>query len=121
MSIQATIEEKLSKQINASHTDIQNESHMHNVPDGSESHFRLVVVSEEFADMNLLSRHRTINKILKDELANGIHALALHTFTPQEWRGAWRVCNRLAGMPRRFVAIKHCVATVAQHISVMND
>jgi len=33
----------------------------------------------------LLARHRKINEILKDELKDQIHALALHTFTPEEW------------------------------------
>lgn len=86
MSTQEIIQQKICTELSNIHLDIQNESHMHNVPSGSESHFRVVVVSEEFADMNLLTRHRTINKILKEELSGSIHALALHTFTPQEWQ-----------------------------------
>jgi BolA protein len=62
-----------------------NESSSHNVPPGSESHFKVVVVSEEFTDKNPLARHRLVNKILADELQNKIHALALHTYTAQEW------------------------------------
>lgn len=86
MSTQTTIEQKLTSALVHSHLDIQNESHMHNVPPGSESHFRVVVVSDEFAELKLLARHRKINAILKDELAGSIHALALHTFTPDEWQ-----------------------------------
>ena len=45
----------------------------------------MIVVSEEFAGKRLLQRHREINEILKDELANHIHALAMHTYTPEEF------------------------------------
>lgn len=65
--------------------DVINESHMHNVPAGSESHFKLVVVSDQFAGKNLIARHRAINKLLADQLKNDIHALSMHTYTPEEW------------------------------------
>lgn len=65
--------------------DVINESHMHNVPAGSESHFKLVVVSTQFQDKNLIARHRMINKLLASQLQNGIHALSMHTHTPEEW------------------------------------
>lgn len=86
MSTQQTIQQKLEGELSNIHLDIQNESHLHNVAEGSESHFRVVMVSNDFVGMNLLTRHRTINKILKNELSNSIHALALHTFTPEEWK-----------------------------------
>ena len=85
MTTQTTIQQKLSNELPNIHLDVQNESHMHNVPAGSESHFRVVIVSDTFADMKLLARHRTVNAILKEELSGNIHALALHTFTPEEW------------------------------------
>lgn len=65
--------------------DVLNESHMHNVPPGSESHFKLVVVSDEFSGKNLVARHRTINKLLAEQLQGGVHALSMHTYTPEEW------------------------------------
>ena len=43
------------------------------------------IVSEDFDGKNLLARHRMINEILADELQNKIHALALHTYTSEEW------------------------------------
>jgi len=66
--------------------DVVNESHMHNVPPGSESHFKLVVVSHDFDDKNLIARHRTINKLLAKQLQGGVHALSMHTYTPAEWQ-----------------------------------
>lgn len=86
MTTRETIEAKVTAGLTCTHFDLQNESHMHNVPAGSESHFRLVVVSQDFDKQNLVARHRTINKLLKSELAGSVHALALHTFTPAEWQ-----------------------------------
>jgi BolA protein len=85
MSVQAGIEEKLTQQMHPSHLEVINESSNHNVPPGSESHFKVIIVTDEFKDKNSVSRHRLINKILADELKNKIHALALHTYTEQEW------------------------------------
>jgi len=86
MNTQKTIVEKLQSGLPITYLDVDNESHMHNVPEGSESHFRVVVVSDEFCDKPLLKRHREVNAILQEELAGSIHALALHTYTVQEWR-----------------------------------
>lgn len=85
MSIEDEIIEKLQQALNPVHLEVTNESHMHNVPPGSESHFKVVVVSDEFNGKMLIARHRLINKALAEELAGPIHALALHTLTTQEW------------------------------------
>jgi len=83
MSMQEQIRNKLADAIACKHLNVINESHMHSA--GTESHFKVIVVSEEFAGKRLLQRHREINEILKDELANHIHALAMHTYTPDEF------------------------------------
>ena len=56
-----------------------------NVPVGSESHFKVVLVSDVFRDKALLARHRLVNELLGDELAGPIHALSLDTLTGDEW------------------------------------
>ena len=86
MNMQQLIESKLAKQLHTTHLEVINESANHNVPVGSESHFKVVVVSDNFTDKNLLARHRLINQILADELQHKIHALALHTYSVQEWQ-----------------------------------
>jgi len=86
MTVQATIEKKLADDFNPLHLEVINESSNHNVPEGSESHFKVVVVSPAFAGKNLLARHRLINATLADELKNAIHALAIHTYTEEEWK-----------------------------------
>jgi len=85
MSIQQTITSKLEQALSPEHLEVINESHMHNVPEGSESHFKVVIVSDAFKDKMLLARHRMVNKALQEELEGGVHALALHTLTMEEW------------------------------------
>jgi len=84
MTMQATISQKIQDAISPLHLEVENESHMHNVPAGSESHFKILVVSDQFDGQMLIKRHRLINQILSDELQQ-IHAMALHTMTPDEW------------------------------------
>ena len=67
------------------HMELLNESHMHAVPPGSESHFKLVIVSQEFEGLNAVKRHQAVYRTLGD-LMQQIHALALHTYSPAEWQ-----------------------------------
>ena len=83
--MQQNISKKLKGEFSPDHLEVINESHMHNVPDGSESHFKVVIVSDIFKEKMLIARHRMINKVLEAELNGGIHALALHTMTNEEW------------------------------------
>lgn len=85
MSVKQTIENKLNAELQLVHLEVINESHMHNVPEGSESHFKVIAVTEEFQEKNLVARQRRINSILAEELAAGVHALSLDTLTPDEW------------------------------------
>ncbi len=85
MIIEQTITEKLTMHFNPAHLEITNESYMHAVPPGSESHFKVVVVSEAFEGERLVRRHQMVNVILADELAGDIHALAMQTLTAKEW------------------------------------
>ena len=68
------------------HLELVNESHTHNVPENSETHFKLVLVSEHFKGLRPVQRHQAVYKTLADELQNGVHALALHLFSSEEWR-----------------------------------
>lgn len=57
---------------------------MHSGPADAQSHFKVTLVSKAFDDLMLIKRHRQVNKVLEQELGQ-IHALALHTMTPDEW------------------------------------
>lgn len=85
MSVQSTIEEKLTAAFSPEFLQVDNESHMHNVPAGSEMHFKVQIVSDDFNDLMLIKRHRAVNKVLEEELAGPIHALSIHAFTKDEW------------------------------------
>lgn len=85
MSRQERITQKLSVDFSPSHLEVVNESYMHAVPEGSESHFKVLVVSAAFAGKSRIDRQRMINATLKEELENGLHALSQRPLTPEEW------------------------------------
>ena len=85
MSVEAEIRTKLLAAFDPVHLEVANESHMHSVPTGSESHFKLVIASRRFEGKRLLGRHRLVHQALAAELAGPVHALAIHAATPDEW------------------------------------
>jgi len=68
MTIQENITQKLTDAFTPEHLEVINESHMHNVPEGSESHFKVLIVCDDFQDKMLIARHRMVNKVLDMEL-----------------------------------------------------
>ena len=84
MNKQEIITQKLNQEFSPEHLEVINESHMHSGP-ADESHFKVVIVCDDFKDKMLIARHRLVNKVLEEELNGGIHALALHTMTMEEW------------------------------------
>lgn len=86
MQMQNKIEQKLNDALSPQHLEVINESGNHNVPPGSESHFKVVMVSDSFVDESLVKRHQKLYQVLAEELKTGVHALALHLYTLEEWR-----------------------------------
>ncbi len=68
------------------HLEVLNESHMHSVPPNSETHFKVVLVSPDFEGLRKVARHQKIYAVVQDMMQQGLHALALHTYTPDEWQ-----------------------------------
>jgi BolA family transcriptional regulator, general stress-responsive regulator len=64
--------------------DIQDESGNHQRP-GVETHFKIILVSEQFKPTTRIERHRLVNDLAKHEFETGLHALSLHLYTPLEW------------------------------------
>lgn len=85
MNRKARIEQALTGALTPMHLQVTDESHMHNVPAGAESHFKVLVVSDAFADETRIGRHRRVNALLREELDGGLHALAIHAWTSEEW------------------------------------
>ena len=67
------------------HLEVANESSSHAVAPGSETHFRVVLVSSDFQGQPPLERHRAVNATLAEELAGGVHALSIVAKTPTQW------------------------------------
>lgn len=61
----------------------QHEGHAGHRP-GGQTHFRVYIVSDAFKGKTRIDRHRMINQILSDDLAAGVHALAIHAQAPGE-------------------------------------
>ena len=83
--VQENMEAKLTNAFNPVHLQVLNESSMHSVPKNSETHFKVVVVSDAFEGVSLLERHRQVNKVLQEELNTGVHALSIVSKTPKQW------------------------------------
>jgi BolA protein len=84
----ASVEQKLRERLEPEHLEVINESHMHSVAPGSETHFKVVVVSALFEGMAPVKRHQLVYGALVEELRaaqGGIHALAITSRTPGEW------------------------------------
>ena len=86
MSLQATIEHRLKAHFHPSILQVDNESHQHNVPPDSETHFRVVMASDEFEGKQRIQRHQAVYALLSQEMETTIHALTLHLYTPSEWQ-----------------------------------
>ena len=84
--MQTQIEEKLAGAIDLKHLEVVNESANHNVPPHAESHFKVILVADEFDGERPLDRHRRINRLLEEELLTGVHALSIHAYTVTEWQ-----------------------------------
>ncbi len=80
-----SITAKLEAAFAPAHLEVINESGSHNVPRGSETHFKVIVVSTCWAGVALLDRHRSVNTTLAAELASGVHALSVVAKTPEQW------------------------------------
>ena len=84
--VKDSLTNKLQSGLDLSYLEIVNESHMHSVPPNSETHFKVVAVSPAFEGKRPVARHQLIYGLVAEELAGPVHALALHTHTPEEWQ-----------------------------------
>ena len=85
MQLQSRIESKLQEALRPERLEVVNESGMHNVAPGSETHFRVFVVSAAFSGETRVRRHQRIYQLLDAERQDGIHALGIQTLTPEEF------------------------------------
>ena len=88
MNLQTRMREKLMVALNPTRLDVVNESHLHaghsSSPETGESHFRVLIVADTFAGKSRIERHRIVNDVVRDELRDGVHALAIKALAPGE-------------------------------------
>jgi len=88
MNIEARIKAKLTAGLDPTSLAIEDESHRHaghaGAREGGQTHYRIKVASARFAGKGRVERHRMVYALLADEIAQGVHALALQTLAPGE-------------------------------------
>jgi len=91
MRVQDIITEKLTKAFAPESLRVEDESHLHaghaGHRPGGETHFRVYIVTDAFRGKGRIERHRMVNAALVKELAEGVHALAIHAHAPGEGGG----------------------------------
>ena len=85
----APIEEKIQQTFSPLHLEIIDESSLHAghsgaIP-GQITHLKIILVTNYFSEMSKIQQHRAVHQCLEKELENGLHALALKTFKPEQW------------------------------------
>lgn len=88
MAVKETMETKLAAAFEPVHLVVSDDSEQHHGHggwrEGGETHFSVEVVSAAFAGKSRVDRHRMINAALAEELAGGVHALAIKARAPGE-------------------------------------
>ena len=83
--METTIKNLLIDSLKPSILSITNESYMHSVPEDSESHFKIVIVSNNFKNQSNVKRHQLIYRVL-DDIMKLIHALSIYAFDEDEYK-----------------------------------
>ncbi|MEQ6885973.1 BolA/IbaG family iron-sulfur metabolism protein [Salicola sp. Rm-C-2C1-2] len=94
MSLHSQIESLLKEHFSPQVLSVENESHQHAVPANSETHFKVVMVARALEGKRRVGRHQAVYGALDEPLKQGVHALTLHLYTPDEWQ------SRESGAPQ---------------------
>lgn len=112
--IETAIREAIVDKLQPIHYEVVNESYMHNVPKGSETHFKVLVVSTKFESLPLIKvrnafsfagesnpfilfwfipqRHRLVNEVVKQKLQGSfVHALSIEAKSPAQWNENYKL------------------------------
>ena len=84
MTAYETIVSQLNLSFDVENLFLENESFMHSVPPNAETHFKLVIVSNDFTQLTNVKRHQCIYNALNDTMSR-IHALSIQAFTLDEY------------------------------------
>ncbi|MDC9724788.1 MAG: BolA family transcriptional regulator [Gammaproteobacteria bacterium] len=78
---------KVLAELKPSYLDIQDDSALHSGHAGNTGggHYTLTIVSEDFANLSLIKRHRLVYDTVGTLMKTDIHALSIHAKTPTEF------------------------------------
>ncbi len=85
MNIEQHIRSVIEQELKPTFLSLENESHMHSGP-ATQSHFKMSCVSTAFEGLSRVKRHQLVYAALQPAFDAGLHALALHLYTEQEWQ-----------------------------------
>lgn len=83
--IENLILQKINEKYHPAYLELENESHQHAGGPNRETHFRLLIVSDDFKSMTRVQRSRDVHDLLATEFKSGVHALSLRTYSVSEW------------------------------------
>lgn len=91
MSTIEQLKEKLTRELDAVHVEIIDDSwkhagHMEATPGMEATHLTITVVSPRFDNVSIIDQHRLVHEVLKEAREKHLHALQLKTLTPQAWQ-----------------------------------
>jgi len=93
MKVQKQLEDSLNKAFQPLFLEVLNESPQHNVPENSESHFRVLIVSDKFSKLSLIKRHQMVYQAVQEQIKEKIHAFSQQTLTPEEFKARGGILN----------------------------
>ncbi|MGE0356760.1 MAG: BolA family protein [Burkholderiales bacterium] len=76
MADKRTIEEAIRQAIDCTHVDVRGDDGVH---------FEALVVSPAFAGLARVRRHQLVYAALGERMREEVHALSMHTLSPDEW------------------------------------
>lgn len=76
MADRKSIEETIRQGLECSHVEVRGDDGVH---------FEALIVSPAFAGLARVRRHQMVYAALGDRMREEIHALSMHTLSPEEW------------------------------------
>lgn len=88
MRVQNKLKEFLQRTFETTTVEVIDDSHKHRnhagVKETGGGHFKVLVVSDVFAGMSRIDRHRKVTKSVMEAFPGQIHALSIQAVTPEE-------------------------------------
>lgn len=93
MSVIEQLKDKLSRELQALHVEIiddswQHAGHAEARSDLGATHLSITIVSPQFEGVGLMDQHRMVHDVLKEAREKHLHALQLKTIPASQWEAS---------------------------------